>query len=65
MENSRTTLAVAIDLEDAYSRVQFKLLMGLLVQYGVSLTVTHWIVAALKENQWSCSMGSGAILLVG
>ena len=26
------TLAVAIDLEDSYNRVQFKLLMDLLVQ---------------------------------
>ena len=35
-----TNLA-AVDLEDAYNRVQFKLLMELLGQYGVSLTLTR------------------------
>ena len=44
------TLAVAIDLEDAYNRVQFRLPMDLLVQYGVSLTLTRWIAGALLER---------------
>ena len=43
-------MAVAIDLEDAYNRVQFKLLMDLLIQYGVSLTLTRWIAGALLER---------------
>ena len=35
-QRKEQTLAVAVDLEDAYDRVQFKLLMELLGQYGVS-----------------------------
>ena len=42
------SLAVAVDLEDAYNKVQFKLLMEL-VQHGVSLTLTRWLAAALQE----------------
>ena len=38
-------------LEDACNRVQFKLLMELLVQYGVSLTLTRWLAAALQERK--------------
>ena len=40
-QRKEQTLAVAVDVEDAYNRVQFKLLMELLVQYGVSLTLTR------------------------
>ena len=43
-------LAVAIYLEDAYNRVQCKLLMDLPVQYGVSLTLAQWIAGALLER---------------
>ena len=46
-QRKEQTLAVAVDLEDAYNRVQFKLLMELLGQYGVSLTLTR---AALQER---------------
>ena len=46
------TLAVAIDLEDAYNRVQFNLLMYLLVQYEVSLIQTRWMAGALLGRQW-------------
>ena len=41
---------MAIDLEDAYNRVSFKLLIELLLQYGVSLTITRWIAAAMLER---------------
>ena len=41
-QRKEPAVAVAIDLEDAYNRVQFKLLMDLLIQYGVSLTLTRW-----------------------
>ena len=37
------TGAGAIDFEDAYNRVKFKLAMDLLMEYGVSLTLTQWI----------------------
>ena len=45
-QRKEQTLAVAVDLEDAYNRVQFTLLMELLVQYGISLTLTRWLAAA-------------------
>ena len=51
-------LAVAIDLEDAYNKVQFKLLMDLLVQYGVSLTLTRWIAGALLERTVVMQLGN-------
>ena len=37
-------------MEDAYYRVYFKTLMDLLMQYGVSLTLTRWIAGALLER---------------
>ena len=40
-QGKEQTVAVAIDLEDTYNRVQFKLLMDLLIEYGVSLTLTR------------------------
>ena len=52
------SLAVAVDLEDAYNRVQFKLLMELLRQYGVSLTLTRWLAAALQERKVAMRLGN-------
>ena len=52
------TLAVAVDLEDAYNRVQVNLLMELLVQYGVSLTLTQWLATALQERKMTMRLGS-------
>ena len=43
-------VAVAIALDDACNSVQFKLLTDLLVQHGVSLTLTRWIAGALLET---------------
>ena len=51
-------LAVAIDLEDAYNKVQFKLLMDLLVQYGVSLTLTRWVAGTLLETAMVMQFGN-------
>ena len=51
-------LAVAVDLKDTYSRVQFKLLMELLVQYDVSLTLTKWLAAALQERKVAIRFGN-------
>ena len=45
------TLAVVVDLGDAYNRVQFKLPMELLVQCGVSLRLTRCLAAALQERK--------------
>ena len=49
-QRKEQSLPVSIDLEDACSRVQFKLLKDLLVQYGVSLSLTRWIAGALLER---------------
>ena len=58
-------MAVAIDLEDAYNRVQFKLLMDLVMQYGASLTLTRRIAGALLERTVVvCSLETGALLFI-
>ena len=49
-QRKEQTVAVAIDLEDACNRVQFKLWMDMLMQYGVCLTLTRWIAGALLER---------------
>ena len=49
---------VVVDLKDAYNRVQFKLLMKLLRQYGVSLTLTRWLAAALQERKVAMRLGN-------
>ena len=50
-QRKEQTLVVAVDLEDAYHRVQFKLLMELLVQYNINLTLARWLAAALQERK--------------
>ena len=57
-QRKEPAVAVAIDLEDAYNRVQFKLLMDLLIQYGVSLTLTRWVVGALLESTVVTQLGN-------
>ena len=57
-QRKEKTLVVAVDLEDAYSRVQFKLLMELHVQYGVSLTLTRWLKAAFQERKVTMRLGN-------
>ena len=46
----QSTVAVATNLKDTYNRVQLKLLMNLLIQYGVSLILTQWVARALLER---------------
>ena len=57
-QTKEQTLDVAVDLEDAYNRVQFKLLMEVLVQKGVSLTLTRWLAAALQERKVAMRLGN-------
>ena len=57
-QRKEQTVAVAIDLEDAYNRVQFKLLMDLLIQYGVSLTLIRWVAEALLERTVVMQLGN-------
>ena len=49
---------MTVYLEDAYTRMQFKLLRELLVQYGVSLTLTRWFAAALQERKVAMRLGN-------
>ena len=58
LQRTEHTLAVVADLEDAYNRVQIKLLMKLLVQYGVNLTFTRWLAAALQERKVAMRLGN-------
>ena len=57
-QRKEQTLAVAVDLEDAYNRVQFKLLLELLRQYDVSWTLTRWLAAALQERKVAMRLGN-------
>ena len=49
---------MAVDLEEAYNRVQFKLLMGLLEQYGLSLTLTRCLAVTLQERKVAMRPGN-------
>ena len=57
-QRKEQTVTVAIDLEDAYNRVQFKLLMYLLIEYRVSLTLTRWVAGALLERTVVMQLGN-------
>ena len=57
-QKKEQTVAVAIDLEDAYNRVQFSTLIELLQQNGVSATMTRWIAAALQTRTVVMRMGN-------
>ena len=60
-QGKELTLAMAVDLEDAdntYNRVQFKLLMELLVQYSVNLALTRWLAAASQERKVAMRLGN-------
>ena len=50
-------MAVANDLEDTHNRVQFNLLMNLLIQYG-SLTLTQWVAGALMVRTVVMQLGN-------
>ena len=49
---------MAVDQEDAYNRVQFKLMMELLEQYDISLMLTRWLTAALQERKVTMQLGN-------
>ena len=52
------TVAAAINPEDAYNIIQFKPLIDLLMQYGVSLTLTRWVAGALPERTVVMQLGN-------
>ena len=57
-QRKEQTLDVDVDLEDAYNKVQFKLLMEVLAQYGAILLLTRWFVAAFKERKVAIQPGN-------
>ena len=57
-QSKEQTVAVAIDIDDAYNRVQFKLLMDLLMQSEISITLTRWIAGALLERTVVMQLGN-------
>ena len=65
-QRKEQTVAVAISLEDAYNKVQSKLLMDLLIQYGVSLTLTQWFTGsgALMERTVVVQLGNWSLELL-
>ena len=58
MQRKEQTVAVAFNLDDTYNRVQFKLLMNLLMQYGISLTLTQWTAVVLLERTVAMQLGN-------
>ena len=56
-QRGKNIVAVASSLKDAYNRVQLKLLMDLLMNYGVSLTLTRWIAGAVLERTVVMQLG--------
>ena len=54
----KQTVATVVDVEDAYNRMHFKQLVELLVQYGISLTLTRWLAAKLLERKVAMRLGN-------
>ena len=57
-------MAVAIDLDGAYNRIQFNQLMDLLMQSEDNLTLARWIAGALLERTVGMQLGTGALLFI-
>ena len=57
-QRTEQTLVVAVDLEDAYSKMQFKLLVEFLVQYDIGLTLTRWLAGAILERKVTMRLGN-------
>ena len=57
-QNRQETMAAALDLEDAYNRVRFDILMFALVEMEVNPWVVNWIAAVLYSRRVALRMGS-------
>ena len=57
-EEKKETLATALDLEDAYNRVQFNILMDILTQMNISKPIVVWIGAALLNRDVYLRVGT-------
>ena len=59
MFEDRQTRAKSGNANDcAHDRVQFKLLMDLIMQYRVSLALTRWAAGALMERAVAAQLGN-------
>ena len=50
-ESCQDTLAVALDLEDAYNRVRLPTLVDKMLHLGISVQCTRWVLAALSTRR--------------
>ena len=53
-------MVVALDLEDAYNRVQFNILMRTLVNMGVTPALIRWIGEAMLKRTVAMRLGTWA-----
>ena len=56
-QQKKESLVAAIDLEDAYNRVNYKRLIEKLVEFGVDIWFVRWIAAALMTRKVALRMG--------
>ena len=59
-ERGEETVVVALDLEDAYNRVQYDILMRTLVNMEISPSLVIWIGAAMLKRKVALRLGSWA-----
>ena len=50
-EDGEDTLAVALDLEDAYNRVRLPVLADKMLHLGISVQCVRWVMAALSKRR--------------
>ena len=56
-ERKEETLVIALDLEDAYNRVDYKILMRTMVNMKINPYVILWIGAALLKRKVALRVG--------
>ena len=59
-ERGEETVVVALDLEDAYNRVQYKILMTTLVNMRITPALIVWIGEAMLKRTVAMRLGSWA-----
>ena len=57
-QNRQETMVAALDLEDAYNRVRYDILMTALMEKGVSPWLVNWIAAVLYSRRVALRLGS-------
>ena len=59
-EKGEETLVIALDLEDAYNRVQYNVLMRTLANLEISPQLVRWIGTALLKRKVALRLGAWA-----